>query len=197
MRRNYSACVGGRIPATDNGAIIPNNFNDEVFDDGAFLINNPRKLAEISDGTSNSIAVGEFIHAHLNGAGPGFNDKNVGGFLPWYMGSKCERPCLAGSGTDRYLWKYDRGLMSTVSAINSDHVLLPLGRPIANRTPRKHFPLLKPHRMKIPYGSDHPGGAQFSFVDGHVDFISEGVDLETYQKLSSVAGDDIVDMTAL
>ncbi|MGI9430261.1 MAG: DUF1559 domain-containing protein [Bythopirellula sp.] len=197
MRRNYSACVGGRFPAMDSGVIIPNNFNDEVFDDGAFLINNPRKLSMITDGTSNSIAVGEFVHAHLNGAGPGSGNPDVGGFLPWYVGSKCQRPCSAGAGTDRYLWKYDRGLMSTVSAINSNDVLLPLSRPIANRTPRPHFPLIKPHRMKIPYGSDHAGGAQFTFVDGHVEFLSEGIDLDTYQKLSSVAGEDIVDMTAL
>jgi prepilin-type N-terminal cleavage/methylation domain-containing protein/prepilin-type processing-associated H-X9-DG protein len=38
------------------------------------------------------------------------------------------------------------------------------------------------------YASNHPGGAQFLFADGHVEFISDGIDLDTYQNLSTIAG---------
>jgi prepilin-type processing-associated H-X9-DG protein len=38
------------------------------------------------------------------------------------------------------------------------------------------------------FASNHPSGAQFLFADGHVEFISEGIDLDTYQNLSTIAG---------
>lgn len=38
------------------------------------------------------------------------------------------------------------------------------------------------------FGSDHPGGAQFMFADGHIEFISDDIDLDTYQNLSTIAG---------
>jgi prepilin-type processing-associated H-X9-DG protein len=38
------------------------------------------------------------------------------------------------------------------------------------------------------FASDHPGGAQFMLADGHVEFIDDGIDLDVYQNLSTVAG---------
>jgi prepilin-type N-terminal cleavage/methylation domain-containing protein/prepilin-type processing-associated H-X9-DG protein len=38
------------------------------------------------------------------------------------------------------------------------------------------------------FASDHPGGAQFVFADGHVEFIDEGIDLDVYKDLSTIAG---------
>ena len=38
------------------------------------------------------------------------------------------------------------------------------------------------------FGSYHAGGAQFLYVDGHVEFVSEDIDLDTYQNLSTIAG---------
>jgi len=38
------------------------------------------------------------------------------------------------------------------------------------------------------FGSNHPGGALFLFGDGHVDFITDGIDLDTYQNLATVSG---------
>ena len=200
MRRDYSGCAGGRIQATDvlpTGAQVPakNNFSDEVFDDGLFVINDPRSMGMITDGTSNTIAVGEFVHPHLNGAGPGHDNPDEGGFLPWYVGSKCQNPC---DGLRAY-WKYDRGLMTTYSRINSD------GFPNFGQYPNfvepvqttPHIPMTKQHRFKIPYGSDHAGGAQFNFADGHVTFLSDDIDHHAYKMLSTIAGGDIIDSDTL
>ena len=41
-----------------------------------------------------------------------------------------------------------------------------------------------------PFGSFHPGGTHFVFVDGHVSFMTEMIDLNVYQALSTVAGDE-------
>ena len=38
------------------------------------------------------------------------------------------------------------------------------------------------------FASNHPGGGQFLYADAHVEFISEDIDLETYQELSTIAG---------
>ena len=79
-------------------------------------------------------------------------------------------------------------MMTTHSAINSTK--WPNYVDPSVLTP--HFPLVKPNRMKIPYGSDHPGGAQFVFVDGSVHFINEAVELNTYRSLSSIAGEEVI-----
>lgn len=37
------------------------------------------------------------------------------------------------------------------------------------------------------FASEHAGGALFSFVDGHAEFITDDIELETYQDLSTIA----------
>ena len=44
------------------------------------------------------------------------------------------------------------------------------------------------------FASRHPGGANFVFADGHVGFISENIDLETYQAYGSRASEEINDV---
>jgi prepilin-type N-terminal cleavage/methylation domain-containing protein/prepilin-type processing-associated H-X9-DG protein len=38
------------------------------------------------------------------------------------------------------------------------------------------------------FASNHPNGAHFLYADGHIDFITDDIDLDTYQKLSTFAG---------
>ncbi|HJQ82078.1 MAG TPA: DUF1559 domain-containing protein [Lacipirellulaceae bacterium] len=38
------------------------------------------------------------------------------------------------------------------------------------------------------FASNHPGGAQFLFADAHVEFISDNIDFDSYQNLSTIAG---------
>jgi prepilin-type N-terminal cleavage/methylation domain-containing protein/prepilin-type processing-associated H-X9-DG protein len=40
------------------------------------------------------------------------------------------------------------------------------------------------------FGSDHPGGAIFLFIDGHVEFVSDNIASEQYNAYSTVAGYD-------
>jgi prepilin-type N-terminal cleavage/methylation domain-containing protein/prepilin-type processing-associated H-X9-DG protein len=41
-------------------------------------------------------------------------------------------------------------------------------------------------RQNGAFGSEHPGGAQFAFADGHVDFLSDDVEPATYRALSTI-----------
>jgi prepilin-type N-terminal cleavage/methylation domain-containing protein/prepilin-type processing-associated H-X9-DG protein len=38
------------------------------------------------------------------------------------------------------------------------------------------------------FASRHPGGAQFAYVDGHVELLDESIDFDLYQNLSTIAG---------
>jgi prepilin-type processing-associated H-X9-DG protein len=40
------------------------------------------------------------------------------------------------------------------------------------------------------FGSDHPGGAQFLFVDGHVEYVSETIDSVRYNAYATISGQD-------
>jgi prepilin-type processing-associated H-X9-DG protein len=45
---------------------------------------------------------------------------------------------------------------------------------------------------EAPFGSYHPGGAHFGYVDGHVAFLSETINMTTYQALSTIAGGEVL-----
>lgn len=45
------------------------------------------------------------------------------------------------------------------------------------------------------FASRHPGGAHFSFIDGHVSFVLDTIDLDVYQNESTIAGEPL-DMEA-
>lgn len=47
------------------------------------------------------------------------------------------------------------------------------------------------------FASMHPSGANFLYADGHVDFVSENIDLETYQALGSRASQEVNDEYAV
>jgi prepilin-type processing-associated H-X9-DG protein len=46
------------------------------------------------------------------------------------------------------------------------------------------------YRATGAFSSRHPGGAQFAFGDGRVEFIDEGISLKLYRALSTRAGGD-------
>ncbi|MEO1497050.1 MAG: DUF1559 domain-containing protein [Planctomycetota bacterium] len=39
------------------------------------------------------------------------------------------------------------------------------------------------------FQSEHPGGAIFSYLDGHVEFVTDDIDMDTYQNLSTINGE--------
>jgi len=61
----------------------------------------------------------------------------------------------------------------------------------------KNIPQYNYTRMEVPFGSDHPGGAQFVFADGHVVFVTDSVEMSLYQALSSIAQEELVDLSDL
>ncbi len=157
-RRTYFGVIGGKT-AEEHG------WRGDVFIDGLFAINRWVRIADIRDGTSHTIAVGESIHPAKWGMGPGYGDEHVGGPVPWYIGACCGNDCpITNQSTGR-------ALRSTLNAINSSI-----------------FPMEDDEENESPFGSDHPGGALFVYADGHVEFLSETMDMDAYQALSTYKG---------
>jgi prepilin-type processing-associated H-X9-DG protein len=61
-----------------------------------------------------------------------------------------------------------------------------------NTPPGEGVILSESRRVNGAFASRHPGGAMFGFGDGHVSFLSENIDLETYRALSTRAGGESV-----
>jgi prepilin-type processing-associated H-X9-DG protein len=165
-QRGYFGVVGGRTLAVHCSEMG----GGDVFLDGLFAINKWRRIADVRDGTSNTLAVGESVHVSLYGLGPGYGIADQGGPVPWYYGAGCWINC-----NPEHQSGLGRSVRSTKHPINCS--ILPMA------TDQDNDP---------PFGSYHPGGAPFAFADGHVGFLSETIRLSTYQALSTIAGDELI-----
>ncbi len=161
--RAYAGVCGGNSPDTINQY-------GSVYSDGMFVINRWLRFADIIDGTSGTLAVGESVHNIRYGLAPGY-DTDTGGAMAWYYGSSCSKP-----GCPKSSWWLGRIVRNTELPLNS-------------RIPP---PLQRQHENIPPFGSFHDGGAHFLFADGHVAFLNDTINMNVYQALSTYAGGETV-----
>ena len=162
-RKDYYGCTGGKT-------LRGYHSRGHSFVDGAFHSDSFTRISDITDGTSSTMAVGESVHPHPFGVGPGYGDMNVGGATCWWHGGGTwmnDPPSGQNNG---------RSLLSTLNSLNSEHI-----------------PMTYDFENDVPFGSQHPGGAQFVFCDGHVSFIAETIDMNIYRYLSTREGGEIVE----
>jgi prepilin-type N-terminal cleavage/methylation domain-containing protein/prepilin-type processing-associated H-X9-DG protein len=162
-RRDYFGIAGGRT-------LNSHGWRGDVYRDGMFGINLRRKLTDMTDGTANTLIVGESIHAARWGMGPGYGDPNVGGPVQWNWAGSC---LLPGCRVDNA--SYGRDFRNTKFPINSV------------------VPLLMDNENDTPFGSAHSGGANFLFGDGHVGFLNQTVSLTVFGSLATIAGGEVID----
>ena len=48
-------------------------------------------------------------------------------------------------------------------------------------------------RQNGAFASWHPQGTQFAFADGHVEFLTDTIDIKIYRGLSTIAGNEVLD----
>ena len=172
--RSYFAVAGGKVRETKSGSY---NFGD-VFYDGLFGLDKWRRFADIHDGSSSTLAVGERTHYSFLGMGPGYNVAGQGGPSVWWQGSSCYQ--LGNThNCDSNNQHYGRTLGTTKYPINS---------PLPSLADYSHD-------NEIPFGSFHSGGAHFAFADGHVAFINETIDMNVYRALSTIDGGETISGT--
>ncbi|NOX53859.1 MAG: DUF1559 domain-containing protein [Planctomycetes bacterium] len=150
---------------------------------GMFGHNTWPRLADVTDGTSNTIALGETLKGDLNpsslqdnyifarrGGGVGANADNI---------DSCQS--LPPNASDRatiWIGGWPQHNMFSTNRVPND--------------PR--FDCKAPNNGCVNFAarSAHAGGAQLTFCDGSVHFISSSIDVAVYQALGTRNGGEIV-----
>jgi len=157
-RKHYYGMTGGvaRVASTWGG---------EVYNNGMFIISRPVKAAQIRDGASNTLAMGESAHPNCNC----WNADNSPGACSW------NDPAISSPSNDTRSWYLARTVLSAKYPINAQ--LATNNVYITN---------------ELPFGSLHPGGAGFVFADGHTAFISDTISSTTYGWLATRASREVI-----
>jgi prepilin-type N-terminal cleavage/methylation domain-containing protein/prepilin-type processing-associated H-X9-DG protein len=151
---NYLACASG----TATREYGPPPLVGRADSDGAFFLNSSVRMADILDGTSSTVAIGEAIFS-FDIRGPDLTGINQV-VDHWYIGT--------AEGLENEL---SEAMGSTAAAINS--VLIPD---------------VYIDEKELCFSSRHPGGAQVVFADGHASFIPETVNQAIWRALGTRAG---------
>jgi prepilin-type processing-associated H-X9-DG protein/prepilin-type N-terminal cleavage/methylation domain-containing protein len=160
-----------------------------LHDDGILGIYRGRALSEVQDGTSNTLIIGEnsnrIVFGVLENAtgtnlGPGSAvpqappSTNLGAYAPWWWGG--------GNG------------VSLNACVNPTRSVLTLNSPVNDPLflpgAANHNVAAKAH--DYPFSSRHPGGANFTFADGHVKFITNQIDIVVYRRAGSRNDGEVV-----
>ena len=178
-RMSYAGVIGGEgiasigfHPRDPDRQPEATNAAGRVYSNGPFNLGVVLSLRNVSDGTANTFAVGECVSATRYGAGPGYGT-DEGGPSAWWHGGSCALDFANDFSGHHY-----RNLRSTFKPLNS-HITDPQTGP--------------GQQNQASFSSDHPGGAQFLFIDGHVAFIQEDIDFDTYGMLATHAGGEVID----
>lgn len=185
-RSNYAACFGNNtFCGLDSNGASPYDASDAELDSeqyetgGVFRLQakrTGRKLRDIVDGTSNSVMMSEILSGQADIRISESNRGDMRGLWAhlWMGMSVYSHRLTPNSSAGDYLW-------STWCQIgNMPEVGLPCD-PAADRI----------HNY-VAARSHHPGGVNVVFVDGHVNFYSDLVDLDLWQALSTIDGGEVV-----
>jgi prepilin-type processing-associated H-X9-DG protein len=144
--------------------------------DGVFFQDSRIRLADVTDGASNTFLFGE--RSHLD---PEFDRLAFTVGSAWYP--------LGKTGQ----WA---GVSATSGGSLPQHLLstpVPINYRVPTGIPVEEFVSSGTQSYRLcAFGSGHPGGANFAFADGSVRFLSDQTDLATLQALSSRAGGEAV-----
>ena len=166
---SYRGNAGSKSSSDDTSTIvIPGTLSlENLNQDGMFYACSRIKFRDLSDGTSNTLMLGESY------TDPAFV-KDGQAMDHWYIGSPQADPCRCNGGTGGT--EFTEFVGTTIAPINA----------------RRVDPTLHGSLMELSFGSYHVSGAQFVLADGSVKFLSETMNMATYQGLSSRNGKEVL-----
>ncbi len=155
--------VASSTADSDDASTSKNGRSLELKDqEGVFFGCSHVRLAEITDGTSNTLVIGESYFDTFS------QDGNQMDF--WYIGSPQIDPCICqGSGTGGT--EFSEFCGSTGVPFNA-----------------RAIPSTSGYVKELSFSSLHPSGGHFCVGDGSVRFISFNINQQTYQGLGSRNG---------
>jgi prepilin-type N-terminal cleavage/methylation domain-containing protein len=182
---NYRASQGSGIlygqPSTD-----PANSNYQFPEsNGVFISGKSLKIADVTDGTSNTAAFSEHPFADFNNAAvskydtfrPGTYPANADEAMQMCKATDTTNIALQGVSNVGAPW-----LQSYHSTTQYFHVSPPNSRSCM-------FP---PGRIATMAASFHTGGVQLSLCDGSVRFVSDNIDIGVWRSVGSRDGGEVV-----
>ena len=177
-RSNYVACFGKdfQYPDPDLPPQKPGTTKSDLENDGPFMYSFGRQLREFTDGTSSTALASENIAGmgSTDMAGHGFPIGDFRGIWSWpFTGSVYQHKETPNTSVP------DR-LVGMVCPTPSQQVAPCVSTGISW------------HETIIAARSRHPGGVNVLFVDSHVDFYLDEVDLDVWQALATIAGGEVI-----
>ena len=153
---------------------------------GVFTIGESTKLSQVSDGLSNTIAMGEAAGGDrwpvCNGPGCDLPDASgITADVPWVIGNLAADFMLPQLLTSSVYgstveppnkWPVTNTMLDTASVLDCG----------CSKAGGRH--------RVSNFRSDHPGGALFLYCDGSVQFLTEDIDLAVYRDASTIAGEN-------
>jgi prepilin-type processing-associated H-X9-DG protein len=182
-KSNYCCCLGNEIPwisylysAGGTSWTRPTGHSEQ---NGVFRLaqsNNEHyqtDMGQISDGTSNVIAIGEVSTSTL------VDPELTSRVFPLWAGGNND---WAGQ------WRF-----SSWARVTGVHCYINNRFPVWNPSFRPPSgPINDLYPSDLSFGSRHPGGAQFVLADGSVRFLSETLDTTIYTYLGSINDGNVV-----
>ena len=164
VEAHYAAVAGAY--RGDDRIDLEDSFCGDIYTNGIFYPDSRTSIAEITDGTSHTLAVGERLY----------------NFLDWmtvatYEGKPPTEICTEAAKNVRFPINADQN----VYGYYKYDFRAPAGAP---RTM-----LLN----DLFFASQHPGGAQFCLADGSVQFLSETINFTLFQDLATKDGEEVVE----
>ncbi len=169
------------------GLYGPNNF------DGLLIQGWPVALKEVTDGTSNTLLMGERtyrIRAWMIGAF--WTNSTIPVFTPATRGQKRTEPPDGPQPSTAF---FSSKNLSDRYALNHDPYTACYQLHDSSAGDLPPVPDSTPHVISVndlPFGSRHPGGVNFARGDGSVSFLQESLDPSVYLALGSRNGGEVV-----
>ena len=163
---NYAAVAGA---ARDDHVItLENAACGNCATDGILYVKSKTRVGEVTDGTSSTLLLGERNYVVLE---------------DWITGATHNQ-------------RNPRSPLTRVCSASVKNIVYPINASFEEFGYYKGDPNVPPSERKtlfndLQFGSLHPGGANFSYADGHIEFLTDDIDFTIYQDLSTRNGGEV------